>query len=170
MNWEAIGAVGSILGAIAVVVTLLYLARQTSENSRALKASAAREITLAEAQMHSEIANSPRLTNILAKSFNPTMPDYTDKEWIEFRMLAMRLFLQFEIRHTDRDLQIDIQDQNTSRLSVAKGLIDAFPAWHRFWSSEVSNGGFTPGFVAAVNSASTEAQMAHIAEGNVSDT
>ena len=28
MNWDAIGAVGEIIGAIAVVVTLFYLARQ----------------------------------------------------------------------------------------------------------------------------------------------
>ena len=29
MNWEAIGAVGEILGALAVVLTLAYLAKQT---------------------------------------------------------------------------------------------------------------------------------------------
>ena len=32
MNWEAIGAVGEIVGAAAVVATLFYLARQTSKN------------------------------------------------------------------------------------------------------------------------------------------
>ena len=31
MNWEAIGAVGEIVGAAAVVLTLLYLAVQTKE-------------------------------------------------------------------------------------------------------------------------------------------
>jgi len=28
MNWDAIGAVGEVVGAVAVVVTLLYVARQ----------------------------------------------------------------------------------------------------------------------------------------------
>ncbi len=28
MNWEAIGAVGEVLGAVAVVVSIIYLARQ----------------------------------------------------------------------------------------------------------------------------------------------
>ncbi len=32
MNWEAIGAVGEIIGAAAVVATLYYLARQTRHN------------------------------------------------------------------------------------------------------------------------------------------
>lgn len=31
MNWEAIGAAGEILGAIAVLITLLYLARQIGQ-------------------------------------------------------------------------------------------------------------------------------------------
>ena len=35
MNWEAIGAVGEILGAAAVVATLLYLARQMQRETRA---------------------------------------------------------------------------------------------------------------------------------------
>jgi len=37
MNWEAIGAVGEILGAIAVVVSLVYLATQIRQNSKAVR-------------------------------------------------------------------------------------------------------------------------------------
>ena len=37
MNWEAIGAVGEILGALAVVATIVYLARQVSDNSKQVK-------------------------------------------------------------------------------------------------------------------------------------
>ena len=40
MNWEAIGAVGEILGAIAVLVTLGYLAAQIRQNTRAMRAAA----------------------------------------------------------------------------------------------------------------------------------
>ncbi len=35
MNWEAIGAIGEISGALAVVLTLLYLARQINESRKA---------------------------------------------------------------------------------------------------------------------------------------
>ena len=44
MNWEAIGSIGEIVGAIAVVVTLAYLAAQTRLNMRALRASAYEDI------------------------------------------------------------------------------------------------------------------------------
>ena len=38
MNWEAIGAVGEVLGAIGVVVTLGYLAVQIRHNTRSVRA------------------------------------------------------------------------------------------------------------------------------------
>ena len=39
MNWEALGAVGEIVGAIAVVLTLGYLAVQIRQNTRTVRAS-----------------------------------------------------------------------------------------------------------------------------------
>ena len=39
MSWEAIGAIGSLLGAISVLLTLLYFARQIKENSKLCKIS-----------------------------------------------------------------------------------------------------------------------------------
>ncbi len=39
MNWDAIGAVGEVLGALAVVVTLGYLAIQVRQNTSALRIS-----------------------------------------------------------------------------------------------------------------------------------
>jgi len=39
MNWEALGAVAELLGAIGVIVTLIYLSRQISHNSKQLEGS-----------------------------------------------------------------------------------------------------------------------------------
>ncbi len=38
MNWEAIGAIGEIIGALAVFATLVYLAIQIKQNSNMMKA------------------------------------------------------------------------------------------------------------------------------------
>ncbi len=40
MNWDAIGAVGEILGALAVVITLVYLSIQLRQNTKALHSTA----------------------------------------------------------------------------------------------------------------------------------
>ena len=44
MNWDAIGAIGEVLGAAAVVLTLGYLAAQIRQNSQAVKNSAAQSL------------------------------------------------------------------------------------------------------------------------------
>ena len=57
MNWEAIGAIGEVLGAAAVVATLGYLAIQIRQNSRAVKNSAAQSM-LSEANASLRVASS----------------------------------------------------------------------------------------------------------------
>ena len=58
MNWEAIGAVGELLGAAAVVFTLGYLAVQvrhaktaTADQSRLYRANAVQELILEAAHL-----------------------------------------------------------------------------------------------------------------------
>ena len=57
MNWDAIGAMGEIVGALAVVATLTYLATQvryakqaTADQNRLVRASGVREMALAAIQ------------------------------------------------------------------------------------------------------------------------
>ena len=40
MNWEAIGAVGELVGALAVLVTLIYLSMQIRQNTKSVQAAA----------------------------------------------------------------------------------------------------------------------------------
>ncbi|MFK7864830.1 MAG: hypothetical protein AB8B95_11465 [Pseudohongiellaceae bacterium] len=85
MNWEAIGAIGEILGAMAVVLTLVYLAVQVryakdaaSDNNRIARASGVREMMLATAT-HPELRELGLKTydidyfQELAKTFDLTL-------------------------------------------------------------------------------------------------
>ena len=36
MNWEALSAIGQLLGAVAVVITLVYLSREFRANTKAM--------------------------------------------------------------------------------------------------------------------------------------
>jgi len=38
MNWEALGALAEFLAALGVIVTLVFLARQIQQNTRATRA------------------------------------------------------------------------------------------------------------------------------------
>lgn len=56
MNWEALGALGEIAGAMAVIVTLVYLSVQIRQNTKASR--------VAAVQAASE--NSSRFSELIA--------------------------------------------------------------------------------------------------------
>jgi integral membrane sensor domain MASE1 len=66
MNWEAIGALGEIVGALAVVATLFYLAQQIRHNTRMARAEMTKDLYLASRTAIMDIASSDRLSQIWA--------------------------------------------------------------------------------------------------------
>ena len=64
MNWDAIGAVGEILGAAAVVATLIYLARQMRQEARSNTAEAMGSWLADYNGMVLEILRDPKIAQI----------------------------------------------------------------------------------------------------------
>ena len=66
MDWEAIGAVGEILGALGVIASLLYLALQISQSNKVTRATTYHEITKDVREAQQFQANSPDYASIMA--------------------------------------------------------------------------------------------------------
>lgn len=66
MNWEAIGAVGEILGAAGVIATLVYLAVQIRQNTRSNQANRLNEIAREFGERHMVVASNSELPRIAA--------------------------------------------------------------------------------------------------------
>ena len=167
MNWEAIGAVGEIVGAAAVVLTLLYLARETRKNAHALDATSSSEFGIHLSEWHREAARDPDVKRILLKSAQPEMEEYSGAEWFEFRALAISLFLIYQTTFIHRRLDVGSREESENYVLTARGLLDSFPAWRRFWEEEASTGTFTRGFVDAINAASTTQNFQFFAEAKI---
>jgi len=67
MNWDAIGAVGEVLGAIAVVVTLLLLLRQLRQNTDSLKIQSLNTTYGEWIAMTGELQSQPQLRSAFTK-------------------------------------------------------------------------------------------------------
>ena len=78
MNWEAIGAMGEILGAAAVVLTLFYLARQLRDQNRASEIDAYEGIMNEFNEMNRMIASDKTLYRIFIDGLN--RPDELDDD------------------------------------------------------------------------------------------
>ncbi len=72
MNWEAIGAVGEIVGAIAVIATLIYLAFQMRQNTTAIQLNTAHSVTEELQEMFSLLASDQSLSEIFVQAAQGT--------------------------------------------------------------------------------------------------
>jgi hypothetical protein len=73
MNWEAIGAIGEVAGAVGVIVTLAYLAVQIRQNTRAVRSSTYQALTDSSMSFTALVAGDPALAGI----WDNGMTDYS---------------------------------------------------------------------------------------------
>ena len=64
MDWEAISAIGQIVGALAVVISLIYLASEVRRNARAQQLAAMRWMSDAFNRWVQQLAQHPHLTDV----------------------------------------------------------------------------------------------------------
>jgi hypothetical protein len=64
VNWEAISAIGQIVGALAVVISLIYLAREVHRNARATRRAAMSSALDAAIRKFDQLAEHPDLAEV----------------------------------------------------------------------------------------------------------
>lgn len=147
MNWEAIGAVGEILAAIAVIVTLIYLAKQIRQNSQAVQVSALRDTTEQWHRWSEVLAASPELADIVAKG-NKSYDQLPENE-------AMRYgaYVQMFFDSTESYRSLVLEHQVQKDLCVLESIVTrrvCETGVREWWSENYSD--YDSGFVDWVNS------------------
>ena len=94
MNWEAIGAIGEILGASAVVLTLIYLAVQIRAQNRESRISSVHETTGAIRNAMSLLVDGDT-AEIVVKGING-FDEMSDVERLRYIMLSMVVLRVYE--------------------------------------------------------------------------
>ena len=70
MDWEAIGAIGEIGGALGVIFSLIYLAVQIKGETRARRAETTHSQSMAFAEIQQRLAVNPTLTDIWVRGLD----------------------------------------------------------------------------------------------------
>ena len=147
MNWEAAGAIGEVLGAAAVVVTLLYLAKQTKTNSQLIEMQAGRQVSYHLSNLYNEWARDPETMRVLNKSMENPMADYTPEEWAQLNFLLKSYFHAIEAQYVSHKSGLGLKEQDDGYLRAARTTLATWPAWKKTWEGEAANGVWPPGFV-----------------------
>ena len=117
MNWEAIGAAGEVLGAVAVLVTLIYLAVQIRQSTKVSRAEMTKDLYLASRTAIMDIAANDALAKIS-----------TDVRQFESEDLMRRnMFLQSFFRLYE--LQFNLKSQGLLDDDIARSYALIIQMW-----------------------------------------
>ena len=130
-NWEAIGAIGEVAGAVAVIVTLAYLAVQIRANTAASKAEGVRSHRAAATSMNVALAQDGELARI----FNTGMADLSKlnaEERTRFAFLVGGMLANVAYKYDEVALGILTE----ADFEFERGLITPYltaPGGRAFW-------------------------------------
>ena len=133
MSIQDWGAIGEILGAIGVIVTLLYLATQLRQNTKAMKSATVQTYNQTAMNISDFMSDHARM---FTKQWEEE--ELSPEEELRFNMFAMKLFYQMEsiFLHyregtVDRDL-FDSRMRGFRRAMEGPSMMDAWQQY-RDW-------------------------------------
>jgi hypothetical protein len=164
MNWEAIGVTAEVVGAIAVVVSLVYLAVQVRSNTRALRASSSFETAHSWASLNEQIVSmlagdsqfqsgdESRLVRASALFYgaNTKSEELTETERVIMSYLHRALFQKLEGQYFLYELGYLDDAIWCARRDWARGIIE-LPMIKNWWDGEVQASVYSREFVATIS-------------------
>ena len=135
---------GHLEGALA---TLIYLTFQIQQNTRAMRATSARETLFRLADWHQMNVSNPDMMRCYQKSLQNPMPDFTTEEWREMNSYCKTVFHILEAAYVHSRFGVGTGDLNETHVKAATTLVRTLPVWMKFWEEEAATGHWTEGFV-----------------------
>jgi hypothetical protein len=144
MNWEAIGAIGEVVGAFAVIATLLYLAVQIRQNTKAIRSTTLTAIT---EHKHFELRWSSDIAPAWRKALTDPSSLTPDESW----QVAEWMASSFVARQNEFfQHQQGLIDDDTWEASEKIIKLALSGDWARNWWNEFGPNAFTENFVRLV--------------------
>jgi len=143
MNWGAIGAFSEAIGAIAVLVTLVYLTIQLRQNTKAIEQSTQRGVFDDANDWMYKIIESPEVAELYLSGMKGELPSTSDR--LRFSLLLNALFVHWGHAFDAGAFHIVNNSQIAGVLSRPGGAA--------YWKRTVSNKSISmsPEFVQYVN-------------------
>jgi hypothetical protein len=164
MNWEAAAAIAEILSAVAVVVSLIYVAKELKNNSRAQQAAAGFNASTRMSDLNQVLSTAmigeasyqaggeAQFTNTVSKVYDPnTDPETlspTDALLIAF--INRTIFQNIEGEYYLYQHGFLDREQWLARKAWARGYLE-LPVNKKWWEQEMTQAVYRPEFTQVIN-------------------
>lgn len=130
---ETLDSIGGFLGGVGVIVTLLYLAKQIRDNSRATRVAAMQSAMLAGQQLAMLPAQDPAVARVLLIGL--TEPDKLDEnEFQQFRYFIMAMLRVAEDLFVQHAAGV-IDDETWAARAKSYRTLLSLPGGRQVWNS-----------------------------------
>ena len=137
MNWEAIGAVGSIVGGLAIVATLVYMSVQIAQTQRLAKLQASQNLNDMFNHSFALVAESPELARRLHRL--ESGEELSDEEFVQVRAFLQTQLTAWENAYIHANERIYLEPQEFKRGLTAflqmRGVVRAWD-FHKSTATE----------------------------------
>lgn len=152
MDWDAIGATAEAVGAIAVLATLVYLAIQSRDNAKVLRARAVWDAQSSFVEVNEKLGDGGLVSELVYRALQ------ADQEFSEYEKYLLHRFLRgwmqrMEAQHALYQAGILDEEVWLLRKGYAKAVLN-IPLLAESWELDKENSMFTKAFVAAIETSS----------------
>jgi len=132
MNWDALGAIGEIIGAVAVILTVGYLAFQIRQNTAMLRSSATQGASEEASGIYQTLCTHPELAMTFVRGLD-TPNELSDTEMAGF--FSFLMMVMFNVQNWF----FQTQDQSMNETLLLSWMrifknISATPGFKLFWA------------------------------------
>jgi hypothetical protein len=143
VNWEAIGAIGEILGAAGVIATIGYLAIQIRQNTRTQQSAIAQATTSSRTSWYDLVISDPEVGEIWMKGISQPS-SLSAHEQSRFIWMLARIFSNLEEFHLQYQHGMLPEDQWLTYRKFGRTMLEN-EFINEWWNSGVAV--FTPSFI-----------------------
>jgi len=143
MSLEQLGLIADIVSAIAIVITLVYLAVQIKDSARSSRSAAVTDATTAMQDFYQELGSNPATSKLFLEAM--TNPDaLSQQDQFQYLMLMHSCFLGFQrsfFLAREGTLDVALRDS----IGTAMHAVNRMPGMHLYWRQRKAY--FQPEFV-----------------------
>jgi hypothetical protein len=149
MNWDAIGAIAELLGAIGVIASLVYLGRQIRDGQRALRASSYQQFRQDIFQTMNRGMTEPRIAQA-TRSGMANLAELDEEDAYQFGFWAHGVMHSYDNAYYQYRMgMLDDERWEMHRADVASLFTDN-PGVVQWWRHAIGRSAFSAAFRALV--------------------
>ncbi|MFT4767912.1 MAG: hypothetical protein ACI8RN_001042 [Glaciecola sp.] len=151
MNWDAIIAFAEVIGALAVLITLAYLAVQTRDNVRVMRSRAVWDAQVSFVEVNEVLGDGGTVSQLIYKTLSDPAELSSYEKYLVHRF-CRGWFQRMEAQFALYSAGILDEEVWELRRGYAKGILNN-PVLAEAWETDKGSSMFTKAFIESIDSA-----------------